>query len=53
VASIASSTEISNLKAANDARLKATHDAPMNERLARLHRLCKQMSAIKGSAVAR
>jgi hypothetical protein len=31
-------------------RLEATRRAPMNERLARVHQLCLQMSAIKGAA---
>jgi hypothetical protein len=33
-------------------RLKAIREAPMNERLARVHALSKQMSAIKGAAKA-
>lgn len=45
-------TEIGNMKAAHATRLKASRAAPMSERLARLHRLCKQMSAIKSSATA-
>ncbi len=45
--------EIGDLKAAQAARLKANRDMPMSERLGRLHVLCKQMSAIKGSAAAR
>jgi hypothetical protein len=46
-------TEIGDLKAAHAARLKASHSASMAQRLARLHQLCKQMSAIKSSAAAR
>jgi hypothetical protein len=44
--------EIGDMAAARAERLKASHSAPMTERLARLHRLCKQMSAIKSSAAA-
>lgn len=32
-------------------RLEADRRATMSERLARVHSLCKQMSAIKGAAV--
>jgi electron transfer flavoprotein alpha subunit len=45
--------EISELRHARDIRLKAGRAIPMNERLARVHRLCKQMSAIKGATRAR
>jgi hypothetical protein len=45
--------ETGDLKAAHAARLKASYARPMSERLARLHELCRQMSAIKGSAAAR
>lgn len=31
-------------------RLEADRRAPMSERLARMHVLCKQLSAIKGAA---
>jgi hypothetical protein len=31
-------------------RLEADRKAPMSERLARVHALCKQMSAMKGAA---
>jgi hypothetical protein len=48
-----SRTEIGDMAAARAVRLKASHNAPMSERLARLHRLCKQMSAIKSSAATR
>ncbi|HMJ71901.1 MAG TPA: hypothetical protein VK471_00905 [Solirubrobacterales bacterium] len=44
--------DIGNLKAAHAARLKESRGALMSERLTRLHELCKQMSAIKGSAAA-
>jgi len=33
-----------------DIRLEADRRATMSERLARVHNLCKQMSAIKGAA---
>jgi hypothetical protein len=45
--------EISELRRAREIRLEADRSAPMSERLARVHRLCKQMSAIKGAARAR
>jgi hypothetical protein len=45
--------EIGDLRAARATRLKASRETPMSERLARLHELCKQMSAIKGSAAGR
>jgi hypothetical protein len=35
---------------ARDRRLAASLAATMSERLARVHALCKQMSAIKGAA---
>ena len=31
-------------------RLEGDRKSPMSERLARVHNLCKQMSAIKGAA---
>jgi hypothetical protein len=31
-------------------RIEADRKAPMSERLARVHTLCKQMTAIKGAA---
>jgi hypothetical protein len=46
------SHEIGDLKRARVVRLEATRSAAMSERLARLHTLCKQMSAIKGAASA-
>jgi hypothetical protein len=49
----ANSGEIGNMKRAKAARLEADRIAPMNERLARMHALCKQMTAIKGAARAR
>jgi len=45
--------EIEELQRAREIRLEAVRSAPMSERLAHLHRLCKQMSAIKGAARAR
>jgi hypothetical protein len=42
--------EIGDLKRARKMRLEADRNAPMSERLARVHSLCKQMSAIKGAA---
>lgn len=48
-----SAGEVGELKRARAARLEASRDTSMSERLARLHALCKQMSAIKGAAAAR
>jgi len=45
--------EIGDLQQARRARLRADRGASMSERLARLHALCKQMSAIKGAATVR
>jgi hypothetical protein len=45
--------DINELARARAMRLEADHKAPMRERLARMHALCKQMSAIKGAARAR
>ncbi len=42
--------DIEDLARAREMRLEADRQAPMSERLARLHKLCKQMSAIKGAA---
>jgi hypothetical protein len=47
------SGEIGELRRARQMRLAADREATMSERLARVHRLCKQMSAIKGAARAR
>jgi hypothetical protein len=44
------SGNIDDLKRAREIRLTADRSAPMSERLARVHSLCKQMSAIKGVA---
>jgi hypothetical protein len=49
----APSGDIGDLKRARAARLEAARSVPMSERLARVHALCKQMSAIKGVARAR
>jgi hypothetical protein len=42
--------DIGDLVRAREARRKASLAGPMSERLARVHSLCKQMSAIKGAA---
>jgi hypothetical protein len=42
--------DISDLRRGRTIRLEADREAPMSERLARMHALCKQMSAIKGAA---
>jgi hypothetical protein len=47
------SGDIAELDRARELRLEADQRAPMSERLARVHLLCKQMSAIKGAARAR
>jgi hypothetical protein len=44
------SGEIRDLNTAKEMRLEADRRVPMSERLARVHALCKQMSAIKGAA---
>lgn len=44
---------IDDLARARAMRLDADRRAPMSERLARVHSLCKQLSAIKGAAKAR
>lgn len=49
----ARSEDIGDFERARDVRRKAALALPMNERLARLHALCKQMSAVKGAASAR
>jgi hypothetical protein len=43
---------IGELSRARAIRLEEDRKAPMRERLARVHVLCKQMSAIKGAAKA-
>lgn len=45
--------DIGDHERARAARLEATRAESMSERLARVHALCKQMSAIKGAAKAR
>ena len=45
--------DIGDLKRASEARLELDRKAPMSERLARVHFVSKQMSAIKGAAVTR
>ena len=47
------SDEIGDLKRGRAARLDPARRSSMSERLARLHVLCKQLSAIKGAATAR
>jgi hypothetical protein len=44
---------VDELAKARTLRLSADRQATMSERLARVHALCKQMSAIKGAAAAR
>jgi hypothetical protein len=44
---------IEEMRRARALRLEADRNAAMSERLARVHALCKQMSAIKGAARAR
>jgi hypothetical protein len=44
--------DIGDMKRARAVRLEAARKAPMSERLARVHALSKQMSAIKGAASA-
>lgn len=46
----AAEEEVGDLKRARAVRLAAARSGSMTERLARLHVLCKQMSAIKGAA---
>lgn len=45
-------SDIGDMRRARAARLEAARKMPMSERLARVHALCKQMSAIKGAASA-
>ena len=44
------SGDIRELRRARALRLEADRNAPMSERLERVHSLCKQLSAIKGAA---
>jgi hypothetical protein len=46
-------SDIGDLERARAVRLEAALRAPMSERLARMHALCRQMSAVKGAASAR
>lgn len=48
----ANSQLIDDMQRARMVRVEADRRASMSERLARLHVLCKQMSAIKGAASA-
>ena len=50
MANTALSGEIGDLDRARALRLEADRAASMSERLARVHALCKQLSAIKGAA---
>jgi Protein of unknown function (DUF433) len=45
--------DIGDMRHAQAARREAARKASMSERLARVHALCKQMSAVKGAASAR
>ncbi|HEY6145952.1 MAG TPA: hypothetical protein VIV13_06730 [Solirubrobacterales bacterium] len=45
--------DVEELKRAQILRLAADRQSSMSERLARVHRLCKQMSALKGAASGR
>jgi len=45
--------DIGDLKRAREIRLEADWRTPMSDRLARVHSLCKQITAIKGAAQAR
>ena len=47
------SDDIGDFKRADAVRREARLALSMSERLARMHALCKQMSAIKGAASAR
>jgi len=44
------SGDTGELNRARSIRLEADRRAPMSERLARVHALCKQLSAIQGAA---
>jgi hypothetical protein len=44
------SGDVDELQQARELRLAADRKASMSERLARVHALCKQMSALKGAA---
>jgi hypothetical protein len=46
-------TDIGDLKLARSVRIEADRNASMSERLARVHVISKQMSAIKGAAAGR
>jgi len=47
------SEDLGDFRSASSRRLVTSHSASMSERLARVHMLCKQMSAIKDAARAR
>ena len=42
--------DIDDLRRGREIRLQADRRTSMSDRLARMHNLCKQMSAIKGAA---
>lgn len=44
------SGSVEELRRARELRLEADRKVPMSERLARVHTLSKQMSALKGAA---
>lgn len=44
------SGDVGDLRLAKELRLEADRKASMSDRLARVHALCKQMTAIKGAA---
>jgi hypothetical protein len=44
------SRDIGDFERAASIRRRANWDLSMSERLARVHELCKQMSAVKGAA---
>jgi hypothetical protein len=45
--------DVQELQRGRELRLEADRKASMSERLARVHALCKQMSALKGAASSR
>jgi hypothetical protein len=45
--------DIGDMSRSRAARLEAVRKLPISERLARVHALCKQMSAVKDAASAR
>lgn len=53
VSNSADSRDIGDFERAAAIRRRANWDLSMSERLARVHKLCKQMSAIQGAAQTR